>query len=138
MPSKALLRPADALAEARRVPGAAEAVTVRSTSTQCLRAGSGSFTNMDDSGAVPWLEDRSVALIRGYARLEGERRVRVGELLCAAREAVVIAVGSGAAMPAISGLAEARPWTNREVTTARRIPRSLRSPEVALVAVVNT
>jgi pyruvate/2-oxoglutarate dehydrogenase complex dihydrolipoamide dehydrogenase (E3) component len=81
--------------------------------------------NMDDSGAVPWLEDRGVALIRGYARLEGERRVRVGELLCAAREAVVIAVGSGAAMRAISGLAEARPGTNREVTTARRIPRSL-------------
>jgi pyruvate/2-oxoglutarate dehydrogenase complex dihydrolipoamide dehydrogenase (E3) component len=51
--------------------------------------------------------------------------VRVGELLCAAREAVVIAAGSGAAMPAISGLAEAKPWTSREVTTARRILRSL-------------
>jgi pyruvate/2-oxoglutarate dehydrogenase complex dihydrolipoamide dehydrogenase (E3) component len=80
---------------------------------------------MDDSGAVPWLEDRGVALIRGHARLEGERRVRVGELLCEAREAVVIAVGSAAAVPAIPGLADAGPWTSREVTTARGIPRRL-------------
>jgi pyruvate/2-oxoglutarate dehydrogenase complex dihydrolipoamide dehydrogenase (E3) component len=80
---------------------------------------------MDDSGAVPWLQDRGVTLIRGHGRLDGVRRVRVGELLCEAREAVAIAVGSEAAMLAIAGLAEAKPWTNREVTAAHRIPTSL-------------
>ena len=38
---------------------------------------------------------------------------------------MVIATGSGAAMPPIPGLAKSRPWTNREVTTARKIPGRL-------------
>jgi pyruvate/2-oxoglutarate dehydrogenase complex dihydrolipoamide dehydrogenase (E3) component len=125
MPSEALLRPADALAESRRVPGAAEAVTGELDVEAVIARRDQVVHDLDDSGAVPWLEDRGIALIRGHARLEGERRVRVGELLCEAREAVVLAVGSAAAMPAMPGLAEARPWTNREVTTARRIPGSL-------------
>jgi pyruvate/2-oxoglutarate dehydrogenase complex dihydrolipoamide dehydrogenase (E3) component len=125
MPSKALLRPADALAEVRRVPGAAEAVTGELDVDAVLARRDQVIHDLDDSNAVPWLEDRGIALIRGHGRLEGERRVRVGELLCEAREAVVLAVGSAAAMPAIPGLAEARPWTSREVTTARTIPGSL-------------
>jgi dihydrolipoamide dehydrogenase len=125
MPSKALLRPADALAEARRVPGAAEAVTGEFDVDAVLARRDQIVHDMDDSSAVPWLEDRGIALIRGHGRLKGERCVRVGELLCEAREAVVLAVGSCAAMPAIPGLAEARPWTNREVTTAHTIPGSL-------------
>jgi pyruvate/2-oxoglutarate dehydrogenase complex dihydrolipoamide dehydrogenase (E3) component len=125
MPSKALLRPADALAESRRVPGAAEAVTGELDVDAVLARRDQVIHDMDDSNAVPWLEDRGIALIRGHGRLEGERRVRVGELLCEAREAVVLAVGSAAAMPAIPGLAEARPWTSREVTTAHTIPGGL-------------
>jgi len=125
MPSKALLRPADALAEARRVPGAAEAVTGELDVDAVLARRDQIVHDMDDSNAVPWLEDRGIALIRGHGRLEGEHRVRVGELLCEAREAVVLAVGSAAAIPAIPGLAEARPWTSREVTTAHTIPGSL-------------
>jgi pyruvate/2-oxoglutarate dehydrogenase complex dihydrolipoamide dehydrogenase (E3) component len=37
----------------------------------------------------------------------------------------VLATGSGAELPPIPGLREARPWTNREVTTASAIPESL-------------
>src|ERR1039458_9441512 len=125
MPSKALLRPADALAESRRVPGAAEAVTGELDVDAVLARRDQVIHDMDDSNAVPWLEDRGIALIRGHGRLEGERRVRVGELLCEAREAVVLAVGSAAAMPSIPGLAEARPWTSREVTTAHTSPGGL-------------
>jgi pyruvate/2-oxoglutarate dehydrogenase complex dihydrolipoamide dehydrogenase (E3) component len=125
MPSKALLRPADALAEVRRVPGAAEAVTGELDIDAVLARRDQVIHDMDDSHAVPWLEDRGIELIRGHGRLEGERRVRVGELLCEAREAVVLAVGSRAAIPAVPGLAEARPWTSREVTTAHTIPGSL-------------
>ena len=33
--------------------------------------------------------------------------------------------GSGAAMPPVPGLAEASPWTNREITTASTIPARL-------------
>ena len=125
MPSKALLRPAQALAEARRVPGAAQAVTGQLDVDAVLARRDQIIGGLDDSGQVPWLESRGVTLIRGHARLDGERRVCVGEDVLVARRAVVIATGSAAALPAVPGLAEASPWTNREATTARTIPRRL-------------
>jgi hypothetical protein len=118
MPSKALLRPAQALAEARRVPGAAEAVTADVDVEAVLRRRDEVVHDLDDAEQVPWLDDRGVDLIRGHGRLDGERRVRVGDELYEARQAVVIAVGSGAAVPPIPGLVDVEPWTNREVTTA--------------------
>jgi pyruvate/2-oxoglutarate dehydrogenase complex dihydrolipoamide dehydrogenase (E3) component len=125
MPSKALLRPAEALAEVRRVPGAAEAVTGELDVEAVLARRDEVIHNLDDSQQLAWLEDRKITLIRGHGRLEGERRVRVGEQAYEARRAVVLAVGSRAAMPPIPGLAEAKPWTNQEVTTAHEIPRRL-------------
>ena len=125
MPSKALLRPAQALAEARRVPGAAQAVTGELNVSAVLARRDQITGGLDDSGQVPWLETRGITLIRGHGRLDGERRVRVGAAALRARRAVVIATGSSAAMPPIPGLAAARPWTNREATTASRIPGRL-------------
>ncbi|HEX4114244.1 MAG TPA: NAD(P)/FAD-dependent oxidoreductase [Solirubrobacteraceae bacterium] len=125
MPSKALLRPAEALAEARRVPGTAQAVTGELDVDAVLRRRDEVIHNLDDSQQLPWLEDHKITLIRGHGRLEGERRVRVGEHTYEARQAVIIAVGSQAVMPPIPGLAEAKPWTNREVTTAQSIPSRL-------------
>jgi pyruvate/2-oxoglutarate dehydrogenase complex dihydrolipoamide dehydrogenase (E3) component len=125
MPSKALLRPAEALAEARRVPGAAQAVTGMLDVEAVLRRRDEVIHDLDDTQQLHWLEDHEITLLRGHGRLEGERRVRVGEHTYEARQAVVIAVGSQAAMPPIQGLAEAKPWTNREVTTAQSIPSRL-------------
>ena len=42
-----------------------------------------------------------------------------------ARRAVVLAVGTEALIPPIPGLREARPWTNREATTAQEVPGRL-------------
>ena len=81
--------------------------------------------DLDDAAQLPWLEDRGITLVRGHGRLAGERIVRVGEEGLRARRAVVIATGSDAAMPPIPGLAEARPWTNREATTSPTVPRRL-------------
>ncbi len=125
MPSKALLRPAQALAEARRVSGSAEAVTGELNVAAVLRRRDHVVGDLDDAGQVPWLENRGVDLIRGHGRLEGERRVRIGTQVYEARHAVVIAVGSAAALPPIPGLAEAKPWTNREITTTEKIPERL-------------
>ncbi len=125
MPSKALLRPAQALAEARRVPGAAQAVTGELDVQAVLHRRDEIVHSLDDSDQLPWLEDHGIVLIRGHGRLEGERRVRVGDTVYEARRAVVVAVGSAAAMPPIPGLAEAQPWTNRQVTTAAAIPSRL-------------
>ncbi|MDA8067613.1 MAG: NAD(P)/FAD-dependent oxidoreductase [Actinomycetota bacterium] len=125
MPSKALLRPAELLREVARVPGAAEAVTGPLDVGAVLARRDEIVNNLDDAQQVPWLTARDIELVRGHARLEGERRVRVGEDVLTAREAVVIAVGSGALVPPIPGLGEVSAWSNREITTAREVPGRL-------------
>jgi pyruvate/2-oxoglutarate dehydrogenase complex dihydrolipoamide dehydrogenase (E3) component len=125
MPSKALLRPAQALAEARRVPGAAEAITGEIDVAAVLRRRDEVVHDLSDDAQMGWIEERSIELIRGQGVLAGEREMRVGEELLRARKAVILAPGTGAAIPPIPGLREARPWTNREVTTAKAIPGSL-------------
>jgi len=126
MPSKALLRPQELLAEAARVPGAAQAVDGRGVdAVATLERRDEIINHLDDSNQVPWLASKGIALVRGSARLDGERRVRVGDHVLEAREAVIVAVGTGAAMPPIPGLAEAQPWTNREITTTSDVPGHL-------------
>jgi pyruvate/2-oxoglutarate dehydrogenase complex dihydrolipoamide dehydrogenase (E3) component len=125
MPSKALLRPAQALAEARRVPGAAEAVTGELDVEAALRRRDEIVHDLSDDAQLPWIEQRSIELVRGHGAIAGEREIRVGDELLRARRAVILAPGTAAAIPPIPGLRESRPWTNREVTTAKAIPGSL-------------
>jgi pyruvate/2-oxoglutarate dehydrogenase complex dihydrolipoamide dehydrogenase (E3) component len=125
MPSKALLRPGELLDEVARVPGAREAATGRLDPRAVLARRDEVIHHLDDSGHLPWLEERSVTLVRGQARLEGERRVRVGDELLQARRAVVVATGSRAAIPPVPGLREIAPWTNRAGTTAKDVPERL-------------
>lgn len=125
MPSKALLRPAEALAEVRRIPGAAEAATGQLDVAAALARRDEVVHDLDDSAQLPWLEERGVTALRGHGRLVGERRVVVGDDELVARRAVVIATGSGAAVPPIPGLREAEPWTNIEMTTAKAVPGRL-------------
>src|ERR1700684_1600728 len=78
MPSKALLRPAEALAETRRVPGAAEAVTGSLDVAAVLARRDEVIGRLDDASKLPWLSERDITLIRGHGRLDGERCVSVG------------------------------------------------------------
>jgi len=123
MPSKALLRPGELLAEAHRVPGvpAGDGLDVDAV----LARRDDVIHGLDDSSMVPWLEERGVTLVRGHGRLDGERRVRVGEDVLVAERAVVVATGSAATIPPVPGLVDARPWTNIEATTAKRAPGRL-------------
>jgi pyruvate/2-oxoglutarate dehydrogenase complex dihydrolipoamide dehydrogenase (E3) component len=125
MPSKGLLRPAQALAETRRVAGAAEAVTGELDVHAVLERRDEIIHDLDDAAQLPWVQEHGISLFRGHGMLEGERRMRVGDQLLRARQAVVLAPGTAASIPRIPGLREADPWTNREATTAKAIPRSL-------------
>jgi pyruvate/2-oxoglutarate dehydrogenase complex dihydrolipoamide dehydrogenase (E3) component len=125
MPSKALLRPAQALAEARRIPGAAEAAGGEIDVAAVLRRRDEVVHNLEDDAQLSWIEERGIVLVRGHGVISGEREIRVGEDLLRARKAVILAPGTGAAIPPISGLSESDPWTNREATTAKAIPASL-------------
>src|SRR5579875_1324513 len=59
MPSKALLRPEEALAETRRIPGAAEAIAGGLDREAVLRRRDEVIHDLDDSVQLPWLEDRN-------------------------------------------------------------------------------
>src|SRR5437764_5001320 len=77
IPSKTLLRPGDVIAAARRAPGAAEAVTGRIDVAAALAQRDYMTSSWDDTGQVPWLESKNIALVRGHGRLAGARTIDV-------------------------------------------------------------
>jgi pyruvate/2-oxoglutarate dehydrogenase complex dihydrolipoamide dehydrogenase (E3) component len=83
----------------------------------------------DDSGHVNQLESAGATLHRGVARIVGPGVVEVttaaGKRERLEAGSIVVATGSQPTMPAIEGLAETKPWTNRESTSTRELPRSL-------------
>lgn len=130
MPSKALLRPVAALADARRVAGARQAVGGRLDAAEVLRRRDGFASDWQDDAQVDWLNSAGIDLVRGHARLAGPRRVVVGtsdggSRTLAARHAVAVCTGSRAVVPELPGVAEARPWTSREATDAKEVPGRL-------------
>jgi dihydrolipoamide dehydrogenase len=131
MPSKALLRPADVLAEAQRVPGVpvGEGAELDPAAVLARRDAvihmEGDADAPDDSGQMPWLEERGIDLHRGAGRFVGEGKIEVGGATLTAARAVIVATGSGAAMPPIEGLDSVRTWNNRDATTAKKVPASM-------------
>ncbi|TDD74333.1 NAD(P)/FAD-dependent oxidoreductase [Actinomadura darangshiensis] len=127
MPSKALLRPAAALADARRAPG----VGTGTLDASAVLARRDDFaSHWKDDGQVGWLEGAELVLVRGHGRLDGAKRVAVetpdgGRRVLTARHAVAVCTGTGAALPDLPGLAGARPWTSREATSSSQVPPRL-------------
>jgi dihydrolipoamide dehydrogenase len=120
MPSKAMLRPVGVVAEAAAVRGVAGA---RLEPAEVLARRDSFAHDWKDDGQVAWLNSAKVALVRGHARLAAERLVTVGDVTLAARHAVCVATGTGALVP--SALADVRPWTSREATSAKGAPARL-------------
>jgi len=81
-----------------------------------------------DAGHVSGLESAGATVMRGTGRISGPGRVTVagedGERTIGARN-IIVAVGSTSTIPDLDGLAEAKPWTNREATSTRALPESL-------------
>jgi pyruvate/2-oxoglutarate dehydrogenase complex dihydrolipoamide dehydrogenase (E3) component len=78
----------------------------------------------DDAFLMPWVQSHRIALVRGRARLTGERRVTVGDEELEARTAVILSGGSEPLLPPIDGLDGVEGvWTNREAQTTNEIPR---------------
>jgi pyruvate/2-oxoglutarate dehydrogenase complex dihydrolipoamide dehydrogenase (E3) component len=131
MPSKALLRPADVLGEAQRIPGVPVGADAELDPAAVLARRDAVIhkesadDEPDDSGQLPWLEERGIDLHRGAGRFVGEGRIEVAGATLVASRAVIVATGSGAAMPPIDGLDSVRTWNNRDATTAEKVPASM-------------
>ena len=121
MPSKALLRTADAVVAARRLPG----VTAEYDVEAVLKRRDTIAHGWDDASQVDWAEGAGISVMRGRARLVGVRLVRVGDEIVRARHAVVVATGSRPVRPPIPGLDSVRTWTSRDATSAHAVPRRL-------------
>jgi pyruvate/2-oxoglutarate dehydrogenase complex dihydrolipoamide dehydrogenase (E3) component len=125
IPSKTLLRPGEALAAARRAPGAAQAVTGPVDAAAAFAWRDFMVSDYDDSGAAKWAEGEGIDLIRGHGRLAGPGRVSVEGVTYAARH-VVVATGSTPFVPPVPGLRELPGvWTSREATSMTEVPRHL-------------
>jgi dihydrolipoamide dehydrogenase len=144
MPSKALLRPGQLLAEADRVPGTRSGLDEEIDVAAALRRRDEATYHLDDTSHSTRVSARGVTIIRGRGRLVGEQQVEVTPHVpnpwerpstvghpvdepttLTARRAIGICTGTHAFLPPIEGLADARPWTNVDGTLAREVPESL-------------
>lgn len=120
IPSKTLLRPGEALAATRRVPGVGRG-TIDWPAVVDYRDYMNS--GLDDSGKVSAAQELGIEVLRGRGRIEAPGRVAVEGRSLAARS-IVVATGTTAAIPALPGLGEVEYWTNREALSLREVPRS--------------
>jgi dihydrolipoamide dehydrogenase len=120
IPSKTLLRPGEAVHQAREAAASAEVDVAAALAYRDFMV-----SDHTDAGAIGWLSDRNIALLRGSGRLAGPGVVEVdGERHTA--EHVVLANGADPVIPPVPGLRELDGvWTNREATAISAVPRRL-------------
>src|SRR5258708_31071237 len=115
-----MLWPMELAAEVNRMPGLVlrgpiDAPTVLARRDQFV-------DHRDDAAQVNQIENFPAAFVRGQGRLAGPLRTEVsaphgGVRSLPAPHPVVLATRSYPYVPAVPGLREARPWTNREATS---------------------
>jgi pyruvate/2-oxoglutarate dehydrogenase complex dihydrolipoamide dehydrogenase (E3) component len=121
IPSKTLLRPPEARADARRAAGLEEPAQ---RWKEIVDYRDYMIRNLDDTGAVESRERSGVRVFKGQARITGPGVIDVdGTTLETSR--IIIATGSEPAIPPIEGIEQAGYWTNREATTLTEVPRDL-------------
>ena len=120
IPSKTLLRPGEAVHDAREATATAEVDVEAALAWRDFQV-----SDYSDTGQERWLAEQNVALIRGSGRLAGTGVVEVDGVRHTA-DHVVVAVGADPIIPPIPGLGDLEGvWTNREVTSMKAVPRRL-------------
>jgi pyruvate/2-oxoglutarate dehydrogenase complex dihydrolipoamide dehydrogenase (E3) component len=126
VPSKMMIRAADLLAEARRIPGMAGKVDLTPDwGPVAKRIREEATDDWDDTVAVERFEGKGGRFVRGRGRLVEPGLVAVGERTIRARTGVVVATGTRPAIPPIEGLTDTPYWTNRDAIETTEVPDSL-------------
>jgi pyruvate/2-oxoglutarate dehydrogenase complex dihydrolipoamide dehydrogenase (E3) component len=127
-PTRTLLRPIEVFNLAKAVPGVRETISGDRLDVAAVFAKRDAIIeHLSDQDRTASLRQAGVAVFHGFGRLSGQRTVRVAyaddtEDILTARHAVVVATGTRPTVPEIPGLAQARPWTNRDLTTMTQVP----------------
>ena len=127
VPSKLMIRSADALAEARRLPelaGSADVAPDWAPVAQRIRSEDGTH-DWDDTASAERLEQSGATLVRGRGQLLAEDTVAVDGRVFRARRGVVLATGTAPGTPPVEGLADTPFWTNRDAVRLTALPASL-------------
>ena len=130
VPSKMMIRAANLLAEARRVPGMAGTSTVTPDwSVVARRIREEATDSWDDKVAADRFTGKGGHLVRGHGTITGPGEVTVstaeGARVFLARKGILINTGTEPAIPPIQGLAGTPFWTNREIVKAEQAPASM-------------
>lgn len=126
IPSKMIIRAADLVAEVGRASALAGRATIEPDYRLVAdRIRDEATDDWDDTVAADRFVSKGGVLVRGHGVLDGHGRVRVGSEVYVADRGVVIATGTSPALPPVPGLADARPWTNRDAVRLRSLPASL-------------
>lgn len=126
VPSKMMIRAANLLAEARRIPGMAGSVTISPDfAPVAARIRAEATDDWDDTVAVDRFVGKGGQFVRGRGTLTAADTVRVGDQEFRATRGLVLATGTTAAIPPIPGLAGTPYWTNREAIATPAAPDSL-------------
>lgn len=126
IPSKMMIRAADALAEGRRIPEFAGRSEVQPDwSLVARRIRDEATDDWNDQAAVDRFTGKGGRFVRGEGRLLSAASVAVGDDTFVARKAVVVAAGTRPSIPPVPGLEETPYWTNREAIEATEVPESL-------------
>jgi dihydrolipoamide dehydrogenase len=120
IPSKALLRPGEAVAGARNAAASAEVDVAAALAYRDYET-----SDWSDAGQEKWLEENGIALLRGDGKLAGPGAVEVDGTRHTARH-IVLANGAAPFVPPVPGLRElGGVWGTREATSMKAVPRHL-------------
>ncbi|MGB9377042.1 MAG: FAD-dependent oxidoreductase, partial [Mycobacteriales bacterium] len=130
VPTKMMIRAADALAEAGRVDELAGSAQVHPDWARvAARIRAEATDNWDDTVAVERFEKVGGRFLRGRARITAPGTVTVftsdGETVLRPSRAILLNTGTDPAVPPIDGLAGTPYWTNREAVKVEHLPESL-------------
>ena len=120
IPSKTLLRPGEAVHQAREATATAQLDPAAVLAWRDFQV-----SGYSDAGQEQWLASKGIDLLRGTGRLAGVGAVDLDGARHTARH-VVLATGADPVIPPVPGLRElGGVWTNREVTGMKAVPRRL-------------